>query len=218
MYYPELNTVWPEGVVPAEYFPSLQYYRHFVQNLYREVAVTPEDAAIVADALQARLVHDDPAASAGPSRPELASLVKIVVVTEDWCGDSAVTVPYISRLAEAIGVPMRIFRQSVFTDLKQWYVDDGATHIPTVSVLSDDGDTTRELFRWIERPEAAHERVQGWVAEHPDFRELMKRKDTDDDAAKAYFKLYAKLLRDMSGWYRAGLWREIAREFAAGLK
>ncbi len=227
MYYPELNAVWPEGVVPEEYFPSLQYYRHFVQNLYRDISVTPEDAAAVADALQTSLGHDAPAAASAhvtassaavASSSTLASLVKIVVVTEDWCGDSAVTVPYISRLAETIGVPIRIFRQSVFTDLKQWYVDDGTTHIPTVSVLHDNGEVVRELFRWIERPAAAHERVQGWVAEHPDFRELMKRKDSDDDAAKAYFKLYAQLLRDMSSWYRSGLWREIAREFAAGLK
>jgi hypothetical protein len=215
MYYPELSTVWPEGVIPAEYFPSLQYYRHFVQSLYREVSVAPEDAASVADALDARVGPGTVAAS--PPSASRGDVVKIVVVTEDWCGDSAVTVPYISRLAEAIGVPMRIFRQSVFTDLKQWYVDDGATHIPTVSVLRDDDGDVRELFRWIERPEAAHERVQGWVAEHPDFRELMKRKDTDDVAAKAYFKLYAQLLRDMSGWYRGGLWKEIAREFAAGL-
>jgi hypothetical protein len=43
------------------------------------------------------------------------------------------------------------------------------------------------------------------------------RKDEDPAAAKEYFSLYARLLRTMAGWYRGGLWSEIAREFAAAI-
>lgn len=200
-YFARLLEIWPAGSTAEAYFSSLEYYRNFVRNLYGEATPSDDDVARFSAAVGGA-----------------AESLRVVVVTEDWCGDSAVTVPYIARLAEAAGVPLRIFRQSVFTDLKEWYVADGATHIPTVSVIDTSGDPPQERFRWIERPGAAHGRVKAWVAEHPEFPELRKRKDSDDEASKAYFKLYAQLLRDMAGWYRSGLWSEIAREFAEGLE
>jgi hypothetical protein len=204
MFFPTIETIWNDGLLGEDYFPSLAYYRHLVVSLYRDIAVDPTDADAVAQAL------DD---ATGNDRGN----TRIVVVTEDWCGDSAVTVPYIARLAEAVGVELRIFRQSVFTELKQWYVDDGASHIPTVSVIHRGTASFDELFRWIERPADAHGKVKQWVADHPEFTELRGKKDDDPAAEKEYFKLYAKLLRDMAGWYRRGLWRSIAAEFAAGL-
>jgi hypothetical protein len=84
--------------------------------------------------------------------------------------------------------------------------------------------TWKEVMRWVERPAAAHERVEAWLAEQPRFTELYARKDEDPAAAKEYFSLYARLLRTMAGWYRGGLWPEIATELAekigenAGLK
>lgn len=251
MYFSKIDTIWNDGVHGKDYFPSLAYYRHLVESLYRDIAVDPADADAVAQAIEAAGSTD-------------TAETRIVVVTEDWCGDSAVTVPYIARLAEAVGVELRIFRQSVFTELKRWYEEDGATHIPTVSVIhggapsathspaANDAPSNRaearspaendaplnqaearspaaasdtsvtdgpvvELFRWIERPADAHGNVKQWVADHPEFTELRERKDDDPTAEKEYFKLYAKLLRDMAAWYRRGLWRSIAAEFAAGI-
>ena len=198
--FPLSESKWREGLAPADYFESLANYRHLVLSLYRDAEVADSETQLIASALAGR-----------------AADVRILVVTEDWCGDSAVTLPYIAKLADSVGVPMRIFRQSAHEDLKGWFVSHETTHIPAVSVLHRDGDEWRELLRWVERPHMAHERFDAWTAEHPRFEDLRARKDTDREAAKEYFNLYARLLRESAGWYRSGLWVEIAQEFAEGL-
>lgn len=206
---------WEAGSEPAAYFDSLSNYRHLVLSLYRDVTVGADQRAAVADALAAAGGRTD---------------ARILVVTEDWCGDSACTLPYIARLAEEVGVAMRIFRQSAFPQLKEWFVARGIDHIPAVSVLERaevvtggaptaeaSGFVWRELTHWVERPAKAHAHVKGWLEDHPRFFDLYRAKDSDPDAAKEYFNLYGALLREMAGWYRRGLWAEIARELAEGL-
>jgi hypothetical protein len=200
------ESTWTGGLKPADYFQSLANYKHLVLSLYRDASVSSEDRERVASEL-----------------PAPAEELRMVILTEDWCGDSASTLPYIARLAEDLEIPTRVFRQSRNSRLKQWYTERGTEHIPVVSLLSpdtgDDGENTtwNELFRWVERPEAAQEKVAAWMESNPRFPELYERKDEDGEAAKEYFNLYARLLRDMSSWYRGGLWSEISREFSAFL-
>ncbi len=198
--FPLSEAKWLEGLAPADYFGSLANYRNLVLSLYRDVSVAESETRLFASAL--------------PASPDE---FRIVVVTEDWCGDSAVTLPYIARLADSVGVPMRIFRQSVHEDLKGWYTDRDTTHIPALSVLQHISGEWRELLRWVERPRSAHARFDAWTGEHPRFEDLRARKDEDRAAAKEYFNLYARLLRESAGWYRSGLWIEIARELSEGL-
>jgi hypothetical protein len=251
----ELN--WAAGLTPPDYFAGLANYRNLVLSLYEESSVADEDRRQVAAAL-GTLTGDNRWTRASGPPPEgvapgeavtvepPADRLRLVILTEDWCGDSATTLPYIARLAEVLDLPARVFRQSANPALKAWYVDHGTEHIPVVSLLkwsnldetvgepvpfhdapsptNPANGTWTEVMRWVERPAAAHERVEAWLAEQPRFTELYARKDEDTAAAKEYFSLYARLLRTMAGWYRGGLWPEIATEFAekigenAGLK
>lgn len=199
---------WEAALQPADYFDSLATYRNLVASLYREAqsAIRPEDVAAVRDAWGV--------GETGSHK------VRMTVVTEDWCGDSASVLPYIVRLAEAAGVPVRVFRQSQYPELVAWYAAKGTEHIPTVSVWewggSGVGAPTREIVRWVERPAVAHERIQAWLAAHPRFPELRARRESDPEAAKEYAGLYARLLRTMTSWYRdEGLWLAIATELSA---
>jgi hypothetical protein len=227
---------WSSGLAPNDYFSGLGNYRNLVLSLYREAVVADEERARVAAALGAltsegqgvgttRTTRDAVSSTGKPSEEQPPDRLRLLVLTEDWCGDSATTLPYIARLAEALDLPIRVFRQSANPAIKAWYVDRGTEHIPVVSLLrrsSADGDASapgaaggwQEVVRWVERPAAAHIRVEAWLAEQPRFTELLARKDEDPAAAREYFSLYARLLRTMAGWYRSGLWSEIAVEFA----
>lgn len=217
-YVPLDESTWTGGLKPEDYFQSLATYKHLVLSLFREAEVAEEDRAAVVACL-----------------PAAPAELRLVVVTEDWCGDSAAVLPYITRLAETLAVPIRVFRQSRNSHLKQWYVEQGTDHIPVVSLLRlqetgeggapeegapDDGAELawRELMRWVERPDAATERLGQWRAQQPRFDELYARRESDAEAAKEYAGLYARLLRAMASWYRGGLWREIPREWCAALE
>src|SRR5258705_9573694 len=86
---------------------------------------------------------------------------RLLVVTEDWCSDSANTVPYIARLVD--GAPERLEMRVGNTKLGKAVMGGhrtpgDRTATPTVVVLDADG---RVLGAWIERPSSA----QTWFLE-----------------------------------------------------
>lgn len=211
--FPLDDSLWSGGLKPADYFQSLQNYKHLVLSLYRDAGVDSSDREPLIEALD----HYE-------SETAQEVQYRFVILTEDWCGDSASTLPYVARLAEELAVEARVFRQSRNPALKEWYVNRGTEHIPVVSLVrrraagdEDSDGLWREVFRWVERPAAAHGKVEAWLADQPRFGQLRAAKDHDPAAAKEYFALYARLLREMASWYRNGLWSEIAGEFARNL-
>ncbi len=75
--------------------------------------------------------------------------LQLVVVTEDWCPDSAYTVPYLARLAALARVPLAIVDRTTGEALMRAHpARDGRTVTPTI-VLFRDG---RDVGAWVERP------------------------------------------------------------------
>lgn len=86
---------------------------------------------------------------------------RLLVVTEDWCSDSANTVPYIARLVD--GAPerldMRLINSQLGTPLMEAHrTPDGRAATPTVVVLGADGHV---IGTWTERPPS----IQTWFLE-----------------------------------------------------
>lgn len=137
--------------------------------------------------------------------------IAVAVMTEDWCGDSAVNLPVIARLAHDVpGIELRIFIGSENLDIKAGYESEGLENIPLVSFF-DSGFA--EIGRWMERPKAATARVEAWTADHPEIAEIGMLPDPErKEGIRAY---YDRLLQEMAGWYRGGLWRETLREIGA---
>jgi hypothetical protein len=102
----------------------------------RELWRRTESAVTVPSELTARVT----AASLG---------LQLVIVAEDWCPDSAFTVPYIARLARSAGVPLRIVDRSMGEALMTAHrTPDGRTATPTIVLLRDGHDAGG----WVERP------------------------------------------------------------------
>lgn len=88
---------------------------------------------------------------------------RLLVVAEDWCGDSANTVPYLARLAADVpGLELRIVDSDVGRDVMNRHpTPDGRAATPTVLVLAEDGS---EAGCWVERPSE----LQRWWIENPE--------------------------------------------------
>jgi hypothetical protein len=75
---------------------------------------------------------------------------KLLVISEDWCGDASNTVPVMARLAEAVpGVEMRVVKRDENTELMDAYLTGGSRSIPLAVVLDAD---LRPVGRWGPRP------------------------------------------------------------------
>jgi len=76
---------------------------------------------------------------------------RLLVVAEDWCGDSANTIPYLAKLVDrADNLDMRIIRSDVGKDIMEAHrTPDGRAATPTVVLLND---RFEEVGCFVERP------------------------------------------------------------------
>jgi hypothetical protein len=115
---------------------------------------------------------------------QLTQSWRILVVAEDWCGDSANTIPYLATFADSTGgkLELRIVNS---TDGK-WVMEGHRTHdgraaTPTVIILAADGS---EAGCWVERPSE----IATWMRENQGkVNDLMDRKYAwyDEDRGKS---------------------------------
>jgi hypothetical protein len=115
---------------------------------------------------------------------------RLLVVAEDWCGDSANTVPYLARLVEQVSsLDLRIVNSSI----GKWVMErhrtaDGRAATPTMVLLDSEG---RDLGCFVERPAA----LRAWAAEN-------KPKLSEDDYQKGKM-----------AWYKSDRGKQTVAEF-----
>ncbi|HEU4560150.1 MAG TPA: thioredoxin family protein [Longimicrobium sp.] len=64
---------------------------------------------------------------------------KVLVISEDWCGDASNTVPVIARLAEALpNVEMRVVKRDEHPALMDRHLTNGSRSIPLAVILRPD--------------------------------------------------------------------------------
>jgi hypothetical protein len=80
--------------------------------------------------------------------------LRLLVVAEDWCTDSANTIPYVARLAALAGVELRILDRSVGAPLMARHPSaDGRGVTPLVVFVRGSVDAGA----WVERPRPLQE-------------------------------------------------------------
>ncbi len=155
-----------------------QYYRRYNFERARRVAAAYRMSERLARAL------------AAIERPQLW-----MVLTEDWCGDSAYSLPIIAEAARRHSqIRLRILPRDENLDIMDLYLTRGARSIPKLVAFAEDGT---ELFTWGPRPAEAQALRDRLQAEGMDARRL------------------AQALID---WYEAGGWRQVDTELAERLE
>lgn len=94
---------------------------------------------------------------------------KLLVISEDWCGDASNTVPVVARLAEALpSVDLRVVKRDENLELMDRHLTGGSRSIPLVIVLRPDftvagqwGPRPSELQAWVLSEKNAAERPVG---------------------------------------------------------
>lgn len=79
-----------------------------------------------------------------PANDELIALLKeknlrILTITEDWCGDAMVNNPIIRRIAEAANLNIRAVYRDADTDLIDRHLTNGGRSIPKYLFLNEAG-------------------------------------------------------------------------------
>ncbi|HMM43586.1 MAG TPA: thioredoxin family protein [Thermomicrobiales bacterium] len=160
---------------PADYWDAAMEVDEYVGTMTLNQAVFAEriETTELTDE-QRRLFAGDP--------------VRILVLTEDFCGDSAQLIPPVARLArESDNVEVRVLRRDEHRDLAAGYRrKDGYQAIPVFIVLGSDG---QERGFVIERPHLAYAEMAAetrrFAAEHPELEGVNRTYDRMPDATRA---------------------------------
>lgn len=121
---------------------------------------------------------------------------KLLVISEDWCGDASNTVPVIAKLAEtAPGVELRVVKRDEKPELMERHLTAGARSIPLAVVLDRD---FRPVGQWGPRP--------------AELQEMVLREK------KAALRPLAEIYRDVRRWYARDRGESTLREILAVMK
>ena len=137
---PDFQSLWQEALPWSAFFNQGMDQWNLWDGVYRHVKI-PDWAMAAA------------------SRPEG---FRLLVLTEDWCGDAANTVPVLVALADKVpGLHLRILPRDQYPELMNRYLTNGSRSIPIVIGLAQD---FRELGHWGPRPAE----LQAWVMANKD--------------------------------------------------
>lgn len=142
---PMSSTRWARGLTLDQFVDGMTRKAEDMRRRLAEVTLTPAEKRMLAGAHGA---------------------AHVLVMTEDWCGDSLMNVPILVRIVETIpGMDLRIFIRHEWEDLRLSYEERNVRTIP-VFTFFDEG--FNEIGTWVERPQAAHQWRKEWLARHPE--------------------------------------------------
>ncbi len=82
---------------------------------------------------------------------------RLLVLSEDWCGDASNTVPVLARFAaDAPELELRVLQRDENPELMDLYLTNGSRSIPLAILLDEEG---RAVGRWGPRPAELQEFV-----------------------------------------------------------
>ena len=142
-----------------------QFARGLTMDEY-QAQMTQNAEGFTANSAAAPVTAEDAAALA-----ELPEPLNVLVVTEDWCGDSLAHLPVLFRLARESGkLHVRIFKRDENRELAAQYpMPTGRVAIPIAVFM--DGEM-QERGRFLERPEVAHREMDVFMTDfftrHPE--------------------------------------------------
>jgi len=97
-----------------------------------------------------------------------------MVITEDWCGDSAQNLPYIAEMAKLNpAINLRIISRDENLDIMDLYLTNGTSRsIPKLVAFDENGN---ELFQWGPRPAELVNLISEWKNEGLSKEEWMPK-------------------------------------------
>jgi thiol-disulfide isomerase/thioredoxin len=142
-----------EGLTIEEYLQGMRKNRALFEQNYDNVALRDEDVRFLAEGTR---------------------VSKVLVLSEDWCGDALRYVPVAARLADEIpSWELRIFYRDENPDLAENWKKHGLFRAIPVIVFLD--EQFRELAHFIEKPSPVYTAEDGarerFAAENPDLHD-----------------------------------------------
>ena len=119
-----------QGMTFQQYLDQMGTNKETFTKFLSEIKIRPEDKEALA---------------------KLGKKLKLMVITEDWCGDALYNVPVLAKLVEGNpNIELRVFLRDKNADLMDQYLNQGMFRSIPVFAFFD--ENMNEVARLLERP------------------------------------------------------------------
>jgi hypothetical protein len=127
-----------QGMTFQQYLDQMGTNKDAFVKFLSEIKIRPEDREALA---------------------RLGKKLKVLVITEDWCGDALYNVPVLAKLVEGNpNIEMRVFLRDRNPDLMDQYLNQGMYRSIPVFAFFD--ENMNEVARLLERPPKVTEELE----------------------------------------------------------
>ncbi|MFS0614281.1 thioredoxin family protein [Lederbergia ruris] len=169
-----LSQWFQKGIPSKEYIQSMKNHQENSKYILEQFAVPAQDEEFFSELKKKDL--------------------RVIVITEDWCGDAMVNVPILLRLAEKANMEVRMILRDQNLELMDQYLTNGTSRsIPIFIFIDQSGN---EYAVWGPRADS----VQYFVEEQ---RSKLPPKDApqfEERQKEMYEKMMKKYIEDRSVW------------------
>jgi Thioredoxin len=131
-----------QGMTVQQYLDQMGTNKDTFMKFLSEVKIKPEDKAGLAK----------------------MGKIKVMVITEDWCGDALYNVPVLFKLVEGNpDIEARVFLRDKNPDIMDQYLNKGQFRSIPVFAFFDEG--MHEIARLLERPQKLTEEIEAKMLE-----------------------------------------------------
>ncbi|GGA76505.1 thioredoxin family protein [Ornithinibacillus halotolerans] len=157
-----LNDWFTKGIPSKDYVENMTQHKENLLHIYNSYTLPSDDEFF--SSLKARKL-------------------RVIVLTEDWCGDAMMNTPVLLHLAEKTDMEVRMLPRDENLELMDQYLTNGKSRsIPIFIFIDEDGN---EVAKWGPRAEE----VQQFVDE--------MRKDLPEKEAEDYKEKFDAMIKTM---------------------
>ncbi|WP_062106183.1 thioredoxin family protein [Bacillus niameyensis] len=169
-----LEQWFQKGIPAQEYIRSMQNHQESTMKILEQFQVPSKDEAFFSVLRQENL--------------------RVIVITEDWCGDAMLNVPILLKLAEEAGIEVRMILRDQNLELIDQYLTNGKSRAIPIFVFIDQEGQERAV--WGPRAESIQTYVDGMRAQLPPKED----EQFEEQQKEMYAKMMEKYTADNSFW------------------
>lgn len=154
-----------KGMTSEEYINSMEKHQENVQTIFQKFEVPAGDEASLA-----KLKDEE---------------LRVIVLTEDWCGDAMVNVPILLKIAEKSGIEVRMLLRDQNLELMDQYLTNGTSRAIPIFVFIDKEGNERAV--WGPRAEMVQKYVDEQRSKLPDKE--------DESFAEKQSEMYSQMMK-----------------------
>ncbi|MFZ3576802.1 thioredoxin family protein [Virgibacillus sp. DJP39] len=180
-----LNNWYEKGMSSDEYIESMEKHKENLLHIYDNFSA-PNDELFFQKVKSKRL--------------------RVLVLTEDWCGDAMLNIPILLRIAEHSNIGVSLLPRDANLELMDKYLTNGKSRSIPIFVFIDEAGN--EVAKWGPRAE----KIQQFL---DDARANLPSKDTDD-----YQEKLGEMLLFMTKTFRdnTDFWDEVYKSIKKSLQ